>query len=104
MGGAGAGLSWSSSLSVTQMDFPLVVDVDADGQAEVLVISNDGYEEQQQPAVCSFGSVGEAWAGTRTIWNQYTFHETNVEDDATIPSPEPLHWQERNSFRMQHVR
>jgi hypothetical protein len=94
----------TESLSVTQMDFPLVVDADADGQAEVLVISNDGYEQQQQPAVRSFGSAGVAWAGTRTIWNQYTFHETNVEDDATIPSPEPLHWREQNSFRIQHVR
>ena len=88
--------------SVTQVEFPLVVDADADGSAEILLISNDGYQEQLQPAVRLLGSAGRDWAGTRPIWNQHSFHGTNVLDDATIPSPEPPHWHRDNSFRMQH--
>ncbi len=90
--------------SVTQVEFPLVVDADADGSAEILLISNDGYQEQLQPAVRLLGSAGRDWAGTRQIWNQHSFHGTNVLDDATIPSPEPPHWHHDNSFRMQHPR
>jgi hypothetical protein len=90
--------------SVTQVEFPLVVDADADGSAEILLISNDGYQEQLQPAVQLLGSAAEPWAATRPIWNQHTFHDTNILDDATLPSPEPPHWHHHNTFRMQHPR
>ncbi len=89
--------------SVTQMDFPLVVDADADGMAEILLVSNTGYESQEQPAIRLLGSTGRDWAPARGIWNQYTFHNTNITDDATIPTIEPPHWHENNSFRMMDV-
>ena len=104
LGEGGELLYLTERRSVTQVEFPLVVDADADGSAEILLISNDGYQEQLQPAVQLLGSAGRDWAGTRRIWNQHSFHGTNVLDDATIPSPEPPHWHHDNSFRMQHPR
>jgi hypothetical protein len=92
--------------SVTQSDYPVIVDVDADGAAEMLIVSNSGYAEdgspgvRQQPALRVFRAPNDDWAPARPIYNQHSFHGTNVRDDGTIPSPEPPHFQHHNSFRV----
>jgi hypothetical protein len=35
----------------------------------------------------------------RQIWNQHTYHVTNVREDATIPQFEQPHWDKLNTFR-----
>src|SRR5690606_37853270 len=72
--------------SVTQIDFPVVVDADADGSAEIVVVANAGYYSQEQPAIQVWGSSGQEWSRARQIWNQHTYHGTNVSDDGTIPA------------------
>ncbi|MCH9685658.1 MAG: hypothetical protein K0V04_29775 [Deltaproteobacteria bacterium] len=39
------------------------------------------------------------WVGTRPIWNQHTYHVTNVEPNATIPQVESPNWTTFNSYR-----
>jgi len=87
--------------SVTQIDFPVVVDADADGAAEIIVVANAGYAEQEQPAIQLWGSDAEEWSKAPQIWNQHTYHGTNVNADGTIPTTEEPHWLTHNSFRMQ---
>lgn len=87
--------------SVTQIDFPVVVDADADGAAEIVVVANAGYLQQEQPAIQVWGSSGAEWSSARQIWNQHTYHGTNVSDEGTIPTLEEPHWHAHNSFRVQ---
>lgn len=76
--------------------------VDNDGSAEFLVTSNAGLEDvQTSPLLQVFGDAEDRWIPARRIWNQHTYHVTNVREDGTIPQFEPPHWQDLNTFRAQ---
>ncbi len=46
-----------------------------------------------------FGDVEDRWIQARRIWNQHTYHVTNVRKDGTIPTVETAHWESFNAFR-----
>ncbi len=75
---------------------PIVVDVDGDGNAEIVVgADNLG----SMPGIYVFGGPNGSWGTARSIWNEYSYHVTNVNDDGTIPRVEQNHWQTSNTFR-----
>ena len=41
----------------------------------------------------------ERWVPSRRIWNQHSYHVSNVLEDGTIPQIEPHHWEDLNTFR-----
>lgn len=86
--------------SGTLFEYPLVVDVDNDAQAEIVVISND-YAFHTVRGVRVIGDSLENWVRTRRIWNQHTYHVTNINEDATAPAPELPNWLDEglNNFR-----
>jgi hypothetical protein len=65
--------------SGTLFEYPLVVDVDADGRAEVLVAANN-YAFPGFTGLRAFGDALDNWVGTRKIWNQHSYHVTNICD------------------------
>jgi hypothetical protein len=81
----------------------VVADVDNDGSAEVIVVSNDHAwnNAEPSPTVQVIRDVEDRWIQARRIWNQHTYHVTNVREDGTIPQHEPKHWLELNTFRTQ---
>lgn len=81
--------------SGTTTEYPLVVDVDADGNAEIVSVAN----LHGQNGIYVIGDANDAWVNTRQIWNQHTYHITNVNDDGTIPIYEESNWEAYNSFR-----
>jgi hypothetical protein len=81
--------------SWTQAENPVVADVDDDGSAEIVVVSNGG----AQPAVQVIRDVEERWIQARRIWNQHAYHVTNVREDGTIPQHQPRSWESLNTFR-----
>ncbi|EDM80302.1 FG-GAP repeat/HVR domain protein [Plesiocystis pacifica SIR-1] len=80
--------------SRTRAEYPLVADVDGDFKAEIIVSTNN---ESGQGAI---GDAGvevfedrlDNWVGTRAIWNQHTYHITNVTPKAGIPIVEENNW------------
>lgn len=78
--------------SITGSDHPIILDVDNDGQAEIVAASLRG------PRV--FG-MGAAWASSRALWNQQTYHITNVNDDLSVPATEANSWNVHNTYRTQ---
>jgi hypothetical protein len=80
--------------SRTRTENPIVADVDGDFKAEIILSSNN---ESSQGAI---GDAGievfedrlDNWVATVPIWNQHSYHITNVEADATIPTIEPPNW------------
>jgi RHS repeat-associated protein len=86
--------------SGTFLEFPLVADVDADGHAEIVVGANLDVLQPAKTGMRVFGSKGDAWVSARPIWNQHSYHITNVNDDGTIPANEVRSWESSNTYRL----
>ena len=99
--GGGQVLLSSPRTSWTNIEYPVVVDVDNDASAEILVVSNsyDGFQTQTAPTVQVIRDVDERWIQARRIWNQHTYHVTNVREDGTIPQFEKPSWKNLNTYR-----
>ncbi|MBP5662842.1 MAG: hypothetical protein J6X16_01040, partial [Bacteroidales bacterium] len=69
--------------SNTQIEYPIVVDVDGDGEAEIITSGANSMTDYGH--VYIFKSAGEPWAPARKVWNQYMYNVTNVNEDLTIP-------------------
>ncbi len=96
--GAGMPLLTSPRQSGTGLEYPVVADIDNDGSAEIVVVSNF-QTPGGSPAVQAIRDVGDRWIQARRIWNQHTYHVSNVREDGTIPTTEPKSWQLLNTFR-----
>ena len=78
--------------SLTGSDYSLFADVDLDGYAEVVAAALGG--------VRVFGFDG-GWGNARPLWNQHTYHITNINDDLTVPAFPANSWDVHNTFRTQ---
>jgi hypothetical protein len=90
--------------SCTAYENPVVVDVDGDNNAEIVVAEN---------SLCSSIGVGpykgirvfrdkhDGWVNTRPIWNQHAYSVTNVNEDGTLPAHPATNWltEGLNTFR-----
>jgi hypothetical protein len=84
--------------SGTLSEYPVVADIDDDGSAEIVVVSNTIYSATS-PTVQVIRDIEDRWIQARRIWNQHTYHVTNVREDGTIPQHEHPNWELFNTFR-----
>jgi hypothetical protein len=80
-------------------EYPLVVDVDDDGNSEILVVANDGHSGCNgipgyvyTRGVRSFGDTFDRWVQTRRVWTQHTYHVTNSNAQGHVPPLEADNW------------
>jgi len=108
--------------SATHWEYPIIVDVDNDSHAEIVVASNDWYigscptdsgtdpctrariaarETAGSHGIRVFASPMHDWVATRRVWNQHTYHVTNVSEAGAVPMAERRNWLSRglNNFR-----
>ncbi|MFT3692697.1 MAG: FG-GAP-like repeat-containing protein [Kofleriaceae bacterium] len=83
--------------SGTLSEYPIVADIDNDGSAEIVVVSN-AYGTPS-PTVQVIRDKQDRWIQARRIWNEHAYHVTNVREDGTIPQFEKPSWQNLNTFR-----
>ncbi len=83
--------------SGTGTEYPVVADIDNDGSAEIVVVSNQ--YQGASPTVQVIRDKQDRWIQARRIWNQHTYHVTNVREDGTIPQYEKPSWTQLNTFR-----
>lgn len=103
-----------SNTSWTLFEYPVIVDVDNDGNAEIVTSRNDDGPVRSScdtnwpdfdPAVGAgdgirvFGDLADNWVPTRKIWNQHAYHITNINDDGSIPTVQESNIATFNSFR-----
>ncbi|PRQ05287.1 hypothetical protein ENSA5_04060 [Enhygromyxa salina] len=80
--------------SGTRVEYPVIADVDGDFKAEIVVSTNNNFDQ---------GNIGDAgievfedrldnWVATLPIWNQHTYHVTNVDAAGGIPIIEEDNW------------
>ncbi|MBN2693072.1 VCBS repeat-containing protein [bacterium] len=98
----------------TLNEYPIVVDVDNDGKSEIVVGSNNygshpecdwwgtnpGQNKVGTNGIRVFESPDNSWVRTRRIWNQHTYHVTNINEDGSIPQYEEHNWETYNNYRL----
>jgi hypothetical protein len=91
------------SESRTRIEYPIVADVDNDGNAEIIFgVSNEsGFCSEKKTAEYNngieiWGDASDTWVSARRIWNQHAYHVTNVREDGGIPLFEPESWKTYN--------
>ncbi|HWB82248.1 MAG TPA: VCBS repeat-containing protein [Nannocystaceae bacterium] len=91
----------------TLWEYPIITDVDSDGHADIIAVSNSyssitcPLDSSKQSGVRVFGDLEGRWVRTRRVWNQHHYHVTNVNEDGTIPTIEAANWtvERLNNFR-----
>ena len=82
-GATGVTLDSFPLFSGTGDEYPIVADVDNDGQAEIIVSGSQ--TSQNEVRMYCFESASSPWAPARSVWNQYAYNPTQINDDLTIP-------------------
>ncbi|MFT7377715.1 MAG: hypothetical protein ACI88Z_001545, partial [Sphingobacteriales bacterium] len=79
--------------SLTGTEYPIVVDVDGDGQAEVVSTCKDksAPENSNDNFIKVWKANDKPWASARKVWNQHAYFNVNVNDDLTIPRGQQPH-------------
>lgn len=112
-GATGIEVFQAPNSSCTAYEMPVVADADGDGAAELLVGANDecsiqcpwgAHHAAQLHGLAMFKSPSDAWVASRPVWNQHSYHVTNVGDAGEIPRAEARSWgpDTRNSFRQNY--
>lgn len=78
--------------SLTWTEYPIVVDVDADGHADIVALNGS--------SMTAYTDANNSWQATRTLWNQHVYHIDNVNPGGGIPAIPEKSWLTHNSFRM----
>jgi len=83
-----------TNTSGTFFEYPIVLDVDNDGYAEIVVVGNNfGAGEINYGYVSIFksGSTDNPWAPARKVWNQYPYNPAFINEDLTVPQYQMNH-------------
>jgi hypothetical protein len=88
------------SQSPTRIEYPVVADVDNDGNAEIVFSASNARSEscasQGQAALPNglrvIGDPSDRWVSARRIWNQHAYHVTNVLESGAVPTEEAPNW------------
>jgi len=82
--------------SYTILETPIVADVDGDNQVEIVLGHCNA--NANIGAITIYGDKDKTWPPGRKIWNQHTYHITNVNDLGGIPSDYKSNWAAKNTF------
>lgn len=80
-------------------EYPLVVDVDGDGNSEIMVVANDtnanadcGATVPARQGLFIYGDALDQWVPTRRVWTQHAYHVTNATSVGNVPLVEDTNW------------
>ncbi len=100
--------------SNTALELPVVADVDNNGHADIVVTSdnfgacaaaNRPEAETGTPwtgltqGIFVLRDPMDRWVPSRGLWNQHSYHITNVNDDLSVPAHESNNWETYNNYR-----
>ena len=121
-GATGETLFKQPSESRTRIEHPIVADVDADGNAEIIFststesgfcsernqMSTQGvpYSQLYNAGIEVWGDPEDRWVSARRIWNQHAYHITHITESTQVPQQEPAGWisqfgRQYNTYRAQ---
>ena len=95
-------LSTVANSTASLWEYPIVVDLEGDNNAELIVVSNN-YDSRYSinNGVTVFGAADNSkpWKNATRIWNQHSYHQTNISQDGQVPVVELPSWLNNNSYR-----
>ena len=121
-GSTGRTLFRQPSESRTRIEHPVVADVDADGNAEIVFTTStesgfcsvrnqtnlfgETYASLYNPGLEVWGDPRDLWVSARKIWSQHAYHVTHITESGQVPESEPRGWRtlrgrQYNSYRAQ---
>ena len=78
-----------SAFSGTVAEYPIVADVDNDGQAEIILTRAhaqwNGSNMQGVLSVYKTDDPSQPWAPARKVWNQWPYNAVYINEDMTVP-------------------
>ncbi len=105
-GSNGQNIYTAGRSSRTIFEYATIVDVDNDGHANIITVENEPLLRSAKGVKMLSNTAGQ-WAASTRVWNQHTFHITNVSESGAIPRTEAPHYRgnaQQNSFRAQTSR
>jgi hypothetical protein len=90
-------LKYAEHNNATIIEYPLILDVDGDGEVEIVVVHWNYMGAET--GVTVLGDMDQSWRPGRKIWNQHAYSITNVTDSGGIPAKPAPNWPKYNSFR-----
>lgn len=86
--------------SSTLFETPVVADVDNDGHADMVMTNENGVLGIGNGAgVKVWSNVGNNWPATRRVWNEHSYHQSNVHENGSVPRVEVPSWKANNNWR-----
>jgi hypothetical protein len=82
-GNSGALIYSAPRVNPTNLEMPVIADVDNDRKAELVVAYFDTLGGAG--GVTAWSNVGDNWVAAPRIWNQQAFHVTNIAENGAIP-------------------
>lgn len=72
--------------SATHSEYPIVVDLDQNGHADILVSGAASTPIREMDVrIYWFSGTNDDWAPARKVWNQHGYNSVNVNEDLTVP-------------------
>ncbi len=105
-GSTGTVLFAAPNSSFTAYEYPVIADVDNDGNAEIIVSANDFVNTtggELFHGIRVFSDAKDNWVRTRRVWNQHTYHITNISEAGHVPAAEAEGWLRYNSYRQNEL-
>ena len=95
-------LSTVANSTASLWEYPIVVDLEGDDNAELITVSNN-YDSRYSinNGVTVFGAADNSkpWKNATRIWNQHSYHQTNINQDGSVPAYELPSWLNNNTYR-----
>ncbi|MEF1173406.1 beta-prism lectin domain-containing protein, partial [Vibrio sinaloensis] len=101
-GRSGLVLSEIANSTGTLWESPIVADLSGDNNAELIVVANDynsGYSLNHGVYVYNSADANKPWKNATRIWNQHSFHQSNITQEGAIPSKYEPSWLTHNTYR-----
>ena len=95
-------LSTIVNSSATLWEYPIVVDLEGDNNAELIVVANNTDSRWAiNNGVTVYGAADnlKPWKNATRIWNQHSYHQTNINQNGTVPTVELPSWLNNNTYR-----
>ncbi|MBR4787920.1 MAG: VCBS repeat-containing protein [Bacteroidales bacterium] len=87
-GTTGNNISTFACVAPTAVEYPAIVDLNRDGQAEIIASSStyDINHDRHAKLLVFHSPANTVWAPARYVWNQHAYNVVNVNNDLTIPA------------------
>ena len=95
-------LSTVANSTASLWEYPIVVDLEGDNNAELITVSNNydsRYSINNGVTVYGAADTSKPWKNATRIWNQHSYHQTNINQDGTVPTVELPSWLNNNTYR-----